>query len=117
LSGFVAESHVFLGGFFGNQWFDPGLTRGLTVIATMSVVVTAVYVLRGLAQAFQGPIVEHEFEQLTDAKWFEKFSTGTLILALFAVGLVPWFLTDMIETSVYPILNRLLQAGTLLGSN
>lgn len=117
LSGFVAESHVFLGGFFGNQWFDPGVTRALTVIATMSVVVTAVYVLRGLAQAFQGPIVDHEFEHLTDAKWFEKFSTGTLIVALFVVGLVPWFLTDMIETSVYPILNRILQAGTLVGSN
>ncbi|MCB0367587.1 MAG: NADH-quinone oxidoreductase subunit M [Bdellovibrionaceae bacterium] len=116
-SGFVAESHVFLGGFFGNQWYSANITRVLTVIATMSIVVTAVYVLRGLAQVFQGPLTNQEFEKLSDARWFEKFSTGTLVLALAVVGIVPWFLVQMVETSIYPLLNRLVQAGSMMGLN
>ena len=48
LAGFVAESHVFIGGFFGNAWHSLTAMRILTVLATMSIVVTAVYVLRGL---------------------------------------------------------------------
>lgn len=117
LSGFVAESHVFLGGFFGNQWYSANVTRVLTIIATMSIVVTAVYVLRGLAQVFQGPVTNQEFEKLTDARWFEKFSTGVLVLALAVVGIVPWFLVEMVETSIYPLLNRLVQAGSMMGLN
>lgn len=117
LSGFVAESHVFLGGFFGNQWYSLTTTRVLTVIATMSIVVTAVYVLRGLAQTFQGPVTNPEFDKLTDAKWFERCSTGTLVLVMVVVGIVPWFLVEMVETSVYPLLNRLVQAGTMMGVN
>lgn len=115
LSGFIAESHVFLGGFFGNQWHSAHLARWLTVVATMSIVVTAVYVLRGLARVFQGPVMNEEFRKLTDAQWFEKFSTGTLVFTLVIVGTVPWFLVEMVETSVYPLLNRLVQAGAMMG--
>ena len=34
LSGFVAETHVFLGGFFGNDWTSLTVMRILTIIAT-----------------------------------------------------------------------------------
>jgi len=34
LSGFVAEAHVFLGGFFGNPWADGVMTKVLTIIDT-----------------------------------------------------------------------------------
>ncbi|MEW6750346.1 MAG: NADH-quinone oxidoreductase subunit M [Candidatus Latescibacterota bacterium] len=109
LSGFVAETHVFLAGFFGSPWADQTLTRSLTVIATLSIVVTAVYVLRGLAQVFQGPITNHHFEELTDATWPERISTGLLVGTLAVVGLMPWLFIDLISTSVMPIANRLYQ--------
>lgn len=119
LAGFVAETHVFLGGFFGNDWSNPIITRILTVIATMSIVVTAVYVLRGLAMVFQGPITDHHFEELTDATLTEKLATGILVATLLVAGLFPWFLINLIEPSLYPFINRLhgvAMAGLMGGS-
>ncbi|HAK94313.1 MAG TPA: NADH-quinone oxidoreductase subunit M [Planctomycetes bacterium] len=109
LSGFVAESHVFLGGFFGNPWIDAAVARTLTVIATLSIVVTAVYVLRGLATVFQGPITNPHFEHLTDATWPERISTGLLVTVLVVVGLAPWPFIALIKGSLMPLLNRVYQ--------
>jgi len=107
LAGFVAETHVFLGGFFGNPVMDPVATRVLTILATMSIVVTAVYVLRGMATVFQGPITHPEYESLTDATLPEKISTGMLIATLVFVGTMPRFFNTLIESSVMPMINRL----------
>jgi NADH-quinone oxidoreductase subunit M len=107
LSGFVAESQVFLGGFFGNPWHDLTYMQVLTAVATMSIVVTAVYVLIGLAKVFQGPIRNPHFEQLGDADWPEKIATGLLVATLFFVGLVPGPFIALIESAVMPLVNRL----------
>ena len=45
---------MFFAGFFGNPWASRLATVVLTIIATTSIVVTAVYVLRGLANPFTG---------------------------------------------------------------
>jgi len=111
LSGFVAESHVFLGGFFGNEWHSVQATRILTVIATMSVVVTAVYVLRGLARVFHGPIENVEFTKLGDAVLSERLSTGILVAMLALLGMLPWLFNHLIEGSVLAIVNRLAPTG------
>lgn len=116
-SGFVAESHVFLGGFFGNEWTSIVAMRTLTLIATMSIVVTAVYVLRGLAQVFQGPITDPHFEHLTDATIPERISTGLLVATLVFVGMAPWYFINLIEPSIYPFLNRLQEAGAVVAMN
>ena len=107
LSGFVAETHVFLGGFFGNEWSNLTATRIMTLIATMSIVVTAVYVLRGLGTVFQGPITDKHFEELTDARLPERISTGVLAATLFVVGLMPWLFINLTESSIVAIANRL----------
>ena len=107
LSGFVAESQVFLAGFFGNPWHSLTYMQTLTVIATMSIVVTAVYVLIGLAKVFQGPIKDPHFEHLTDATWPERIATGMLVATLVVVGLVPGPFIDLIEGSLMPLVNRL----------
>jgi NADH-quinone oxidoreductase subunit M len=107
LAGFVAETHVFLGGFFGNPWSNPTISCVLTILATMSIVVTAVYVLRGLAMVFQGPITHAEYETLTDATWPERISTGMLIATLVFVGVMPRYFITLIEASVMPMINRL----------
>lgn len=106
LSGFVAEAHVFLGGFWGNRWYPVELTRPLTIIATASVVVTAVYVLRGLAATFLGPASQN-YPDLTPATFYEKIVTGTLILSIVIMGLFPFLFLDLIEVPLLPILQRL----------
>ncbi len=110
LAGFIAESHVFLGGFFGNPWHDIWCLRALTVLATVSVVVTAVYVLRGMGRVFLGEIGDPHFEELTDATWWERASTGLLIAALVLIGVLPGFIINLIEAPLFPFVNR-LQGG------
>lgn len=112
LSGFVAESHVFLGGFFGNAWHSTFWMKVLTIIATMSIVATAVYVLRGLGRVFQGPILNPEFEKLKDADLSEKLATGILITVIAVVGLMPWFFIDLIEGALWPLVNRIQALGS-----
>lgn len=111
LSGFVAESHIFLGGFFANSWMNPLAMRTLTIIATMSLVVTAVYVLRGMATAFQGPINNPTFNNIKDADLPEKIATGLLIATIAFVGLAPWLFIDLINGSILPFINRLQDVG------
>jgi len=113
LSGFIAESHVFLGGFFGNPWTGGTVMQVLTIIATTSIVITAVYVLRGLATVFQGPITNPNFTALTDATLPEKISSGLLVATLAVVGLLPWYFINLIEPSLMPLLNRLHQSGAM----
>ena len=106
-SGFVAELQIFMAGFFGNEWHSLFAIRVLTVLATMSIVVTAVYVLRGMGTVFLGPVLDQHHAKLTDASFTEKLTTGILIFTLLAVGIYPQVLVDMIEPAIYPILNRL----------
>ncbi len=115
LSGFIAETHVFLGGFFGNEWTNGVGMRFLTILATMSIVVTAVYVLRGLSHVFYGPIRDSHFEHLDDATLPERISTGMLAAVLIIVGVAPGYLVEMIEGALMPILNRLNESVALTG--
>ena len=113
LSGFIAETHVFIGGFFGNSWSNNIVMKVLTVVAAMSLVVTAVYVLRGLGKVFYGPIRNPHFEKLTDATVSERIATGLLAAVLIVLGLFPWFFINMIESSLMPIINRLHETGAV----
>lgn len=62
------------------------------------------YVLRGLAMAFQGPIKDPHFEELTDPPTLtENFATGILVATLLVAGLFPWLLIDLIEPSLSPL--------------
>ncbi|MGK5082022.1 NADH-quinone oxidoreductase subunit M [Bdellovibrionota bacterium FG-1] len=106
-AGFVAEAHVFLGGFFGNPWHSVVAMRILTVLAAMSIVVTAVYVLRGLGTVFLGPLYDSHHAELTDATMSERLCTAILIATLVGVGVFPRMLIELIEPAIYPILNRL----------
>lgn len=111
LSGFVAESHVFLAGFFGNPWVGLAFSRTMTSLAAVSVVVTAVYVLRGLGRVFLGTLDNPHFSTLSDATLTERISTGVLTAALIVVGIAPIVLINMIEGSLAPFILRLNGGG------
>ncbi|HPT32055.1 MAG TPA: hypothetical protein PLW67_09460, partial [Prolixibacteraceae bacterium] len=68
---------------------------------------TAVYILRVVGILLLGPIKDPHFEHLTDAKWHEKLSTITLVVAIAAIGIAPLWLSDMIMHSLDPILDKL----------
>jgi len=107
LSGFVAEMTIFFGAYQHTDTFH----RILTIMATTSIVVTAVYILRVVGILLLGPIKNDHFLHLDDAKWYERLSTITLVLAIAAIGIAPLWLSDMINVSLAPIVNKISMAG------
>jgi NADH-quinone oxidoreductase subunit M len=105
LSGFVAEITIFVGSFQHTDIFH----RVLTIIACTSIVITAVYILRVIGKILYGKIQDEHHAHLTDATWYERLSVVTLIVAIFAVGLMPLWISNMIHTSVVPILGQLIK--------
>jgi NADH-quinone oxidoreductase subunit M len=104
LSGFVAEMTVFIGSFQHADTFY----RVLTLIATCSIVITAVYILRTVAKILYGPVQDPHHLHLTDATWYEKISTVGLIVFIAALGMFPSGVAEMIRNSLEPIITRLM---------
>jgi NADH-quinone oxidoreductase subunit M len=102
-SGFVAEMTIFVGSFQHVDVFH----RVVTIVAASSIVITAVYILRVVGVLLFGPIKNDHFLELTDAKWYERISTISLVLAITAIGMAPLWLSDMIRFSMAPIVERL----------
>lgn len=103
LSGFVAEMTIFVGSFQHPDIFH----RVLTIVATCSIVITAVYILRTVGKILYGPVINENHLTLTDATWYERVSTVGLILFIVALGVFPWGVADMISQSLAPIIERL----------
>ena len=102
LSGFVAEMTVFMG-----SWQREGLFyRVATITACMSIVVTAVYILRAVGQTAMGPIKE-EFKNLPDARWNEKLAALILMAGILAIGLAPYWLNELVSPGAEIIMNKL----------
>ena len=102
LSGFVAEMTVFVGSFEHPDVFH----RACTVIATMSIVITAVYILRVVGKILYGTCRNPEHLKLTDATWDERFAVICLIVCVAGLGLAPWWVSDTISFSVEPIVSH-----------
>jgi len=96
LSGFVAEMTVFVGSWQVNEIFY----RTATVLACMSIVVTAVYILRASGFAMMGPIKNESYKSLPDAAWNEKLAAVILIIPIVMIGSAPFWLSDMVNSSI-----------------
>lgn len=103
LSGFVAEMSIFVGSFQHTDMFH----RVITIIATTSIVVTAVYILRLVGKILYGTPENPEHLKLTDATWDERFSVICLIVAVAGLGIAPLWISNMISDSVMPVVNAL----------
>ncbi len=99
MSGFIAEFLVFLGAFQ-----NPALTV-FTVLGAVGIVVTAGYILWMLQRVFFGP-TKPEMEQVGDAGRLEMAPLVALMVTVFAIGVYPSLLTDIIGPSVAPIAAR-----------
>ncbi len=103
LSGFVAEMTIFVGSFQHTDTFH----RVFTIVATCSIVITAVYILRTVGKILYGPVQEKEHLSLTDATWYEKISAVGLIICIVIIGCFPAGLTNMVSVSLKPIIDKL----------
>jgi NADH-quinone oxidoreductase subunit M len=107
-SGFVAELLVFLGTFRAHVhsyliWGVP-LFPILAVGAVIAIVVTATYVLRVLQRVFHGPMDEAKYGEVPDAHTTEWVTLVVLGGLLVVIGVYPSPLTNLIGSSVGPLL-------------
>jgi NADH-quinone oxidoreductase subunit M len=102
LSGFVAEMTVFMG-----SWQHPDTFRRVaTVLACLSIVVTAVYILKAITKTAMGPLKEG-FELLTDATWNEKLAALILIAGIIAIGVAPFWLNNLVSPGADVIMQKI----------
>lgn len=107
LSGFVAEMTIFVGSFQDADIFH----RIFVICATTAIVITAVYILRVVGKLLLGPVQDDHHLTLTDATWFERLSTVTLILCIAGIGCFPNWINEAIQHSFAPIINALQTTG------
>jgi len=103
LSGFVAEMTVFMGSWENSDAFH----RIATIAAAMSIVVTAVYILRAIGQTAMGPITNTSHLQFKDAAWNEKLAAIILVAGIIAIGIAPGWLNDLLRPAAEEIMNRI----------
>jgi len=98
-SGFVAEFPIFMG-VWGAQWL-------VAVIASISIVITAAYIMRNIRQVFFGDMPEKLEGHMTDVTVLDKVAITTLCLFMIVIGLFPSFMVPMVEKGVENILRLL----------
>jgi NADH-quinone oxidoreductase subunit M len=113
LSGFVAEMTIFVGSFENADTFH----RVLTIMATTSIVVAAVYILRMIGKILYGVNLNPEHAKLHDAHWEERFAVICLIVCIAGIGLAPGWLSDVISDSVAPVIDNVKSVGHLLSQS
>ena len=98
-SGFVAEFPIFLG-VWREQWL-------VAVISSISIVITAAYILLNVRKVFFGQVPEKFEGHLTDITVLDKVAITTLCLFMILIGMYPGFMVPMVETGVENILRLL----------
>jgi NADH-quinone oxidoreductase subunit M len=106
LSGFVAEVTVFMG-----SWQRTGEMYHLaTILACASIVITAVYILRATGQTIMGPVKDLRYNGLTDARWNERLAGMLLAAGIFAIGVAPFWLSQLLTPGVSVIMDHVGRA-------
>lgn len=102
-SGFVAEMTIFVGAFEHPDTFH----RVLTIVATTSIVITAVYILRLVGKILYGTCANPAHLRLTDATWDERLAVITLVVCVAGLGLAPMWVSDLVGDSAGPIVQHI----------
>jgi NADH-quinone oxidoreductase subunit M len=98
-SGFIAEFPIFMG-VWGRQWL-------VAVIASISIVITAAYIMRNIRQVFFSDLPQKLEGHLTDVTMLDKVAITTLCLFMILIGLFPRIIVPMVQTGVENILRLL----------
>jgi NADH-quinone oxidoreductase subunit M len=85
LNGFVGEFTILLGAFnstaFGSPWFAG--------VATLGVILAAVYLLHMFQKVFLGPVIHEENLKLKDLSIREIFTLAPILVLVFWIGIYP----------------------------
>jgi NADH-quinone oxidoreductase subunit M len=96
LSGFVAEFPIFMGLWRYQPW--------IAIVAAISIVVTAGYILRVIGRVFFGQMPEEFQGHIRDVSVLDKVALGVLCLILIGVGVFPGVMVPLVESGVDNVL-------------
>jgi NADH-quinone oxidoreductase subunit M len=105
-SGFVAEMTVFMGSWQNNNT----MYRVATILACVSILVTTVYILRAVGQTVMGPMKNVDHHNLRDGIWNEKAAAIILIMGILAIGIAPFWLSELLRPGTETIMKQLEKA-------
>ena len=95
-SGFIAEFPIFLG-VWQRQWL-------VAVIASVSIVITAAYVMLVVRRVFFGTMPEQFQGHVGGITVLDKIAIATLCALMIGIGLFPAIMVPMVQTGVEHIL-------------
>ncbi len=98
-SGFIAEFPIFLG-VWKTQWL-------VAVIASISIIITAAYVMLVVRRVFFGQMPEKLAGHVGPVTGRDKLAIGTLCLFMIGIGIYPAFMVPVVQTGVANILHLL----------
>jgi len=94
-SGFIAEINVFLGAFSSKA----DAARVFTLISLTGILLAAAYMLTALLKVFFGSPKE-TFNHVHDVTRLEKLYCAIFILGIFAIGLYPKIITEILQPAI-----------------
>jgi NADH-quinone oxidoreductase subunit M len=95
--GFVAELHTLIGGF--SSLSSVGLSMGLMIFFSMSILIGAAYAMRTINLLFTGPS-KPQMQQLEDLRAPELLAAGILVTGIILFGLSPGPLLDLSAATI-----------------
>jgi NADH-quinone oxidoreductase subunit M len=98
-SGFVAEFPIFMGVWRVQPW--------VAMVAVISIVITASYIIRIIRKVFFGEMPEDYRDHITDNTPLDKLAMVVLVVILLVLGAYPPVMVPLVETGVENILRLL----------
>ncbi|NUM46009.1 MAG: NADH-quinone oxidoreductase subunit M [Anaerolineales bacterium] len=110
-SGFVAEFPIFMGLWTSGQsaintnWpYADWVAPMLAIIAAISIVVTASYIIRIIRQVFFGNLPEELHGHIGDVTALDKIALVTLVVIMVSMGIFPQLIVPLVESGVDNVL-------------
>ena len=96
-SGFIAEFPIFMGLWNYRPW--------IAIVAAISIVITASYIIRVIGRVFFGEMPEEFVGHITDVTVLDKVALGVLCVILVGVGVYPSVMVPIVESGVKSVLS------------
>jgi NADH-quinone oxidoreductase subunit M len=98
-SGFIAEFPIFMGVWQAQPW--------VAIVAAISIVITASYIIRIIGRVFFGAIPEEFSGHVRDVTALDKVALVVLSAILIGIGIFPALMVPLVESGVQNILRLL----------
>lgn len=106
-SGFIAEFPIFLGLWGGNPAHLWSSYAWVAIIAAISIVITASYIIRIIGRVFFGQLPEEFSDHVHDVGVLDKVALVFLSAILVLVGVYPQIMAPLVESGVDNVLRLL----------